>query len=282
MKETRSTQTRSLGIAFEKAVAVFCVFGAFTLLSACGMVRNGKLNTSSSMVTDCILSADQGGTLSGRWMKTAVPIAFESGAWNSSEMAAIIRAADTWNNFFAKSMGYPAIDYGSASSPRTSTATKDTDISTFCGTSILDASDNFKSPIVLYKDGIWPSEYASDVIAYTTTCKNNSSSRTFKPFQNAYMELNYQYFFVNGNRVPDIQSIILHEFGHLMGINHSCEVSPTAEGIPTCGPDLDPTYLRASMYPTFSFPYNSGQMGEIRQSLNSNDMGRMNCVYKYL
>jgi hypothetical protein len=96
------------------------------------------------------------------------------------------------------------------------------------------------------------------------------------------MEVNYVNFFVNGNRVPDLQSIVLHEMGHLMGINHSCTTDSTKSSgtFPFCSSSMDPSYRSASLYPNFSF-YSNGT-GEIRRSLNDNDEGRMNCVYKYL
>jgi hypothetical protein len=226
------------------------------------------------------LNLDQGGTLTGRWPQPAVPIAFHAGDWNSSEMAAIIAAADKWNTFFATSMQYPAIDYGSATSPRTSTSTIPVDFNDFCANqSILDNDDSFSGVVVLYKDGAW--NYDTGIIALTTVCKNGVAGKLLPRFHNGFMEINYVNFFVNSNRVPDLQSIVLHEFGHLMGINHSCETSPAGAGIPTCSSAaLNSTYRYASMFPTFSF-YSNGK-GEIRRNLNDNDAGRMNCVYKDL
>jgi hypothetical protein len=192
----------------------------------------------------------------------------------------MITAADKWNSFFAASMGYPAIDYGSAANPRTSSAALTTDQYDFCANeSIVNTDSTFSGAVVIYKKGNW--SYDPGVIAMTSVCKINVSGKVLPRMHNAYMEINYVNFFVNGNRVPDLQSIILHEMGHLMGINHSCEAAPTASGIPTCGSSsLNATYKSASMYPTFTF--SSSGAGEQRRSLNSNDQGRMNCVYKYL
>jgi len=248
------------------------------LMSACG-VRNTQSST-SLLTTDCVLSPDQGGTLTGRWVQPAVPIAFHAGDWNSSEMSAITAAADKWNSFFAASMGYPAIDYGSAASPRTSNVPHTTDEQDFCANqTIVNTDSTFNAPIVIYKQGTWD-QNISAVIALTTTCHHAVTGKILPRFHDGFMDINYVNFFVNGNRVPDLQSIVLHEMGHLMGINHSCESAPNGAGVPTCSGMMSSSYRTASMYPTFSF-FSSGA-GEVRRSLNDNDAGRMNCVYKYL
>ena len=225
-------------------------------------------------------------------MKTSVPIAFQAGAWNSSEIAAMTAAADYWNKFFAWSMGYPAIDYLDKNGNVRMSALAHPDAGTFCQepmmidpTTFNFLPDNPTTPqspnaVVIYKDGSWGSTPA--VIAYTTTCRPTKapSPHQLFYFSNIYMEVNYQYFFVGGQRVPDLQSIVLHEFGHVMGINHTCEFGSTQSGVPDCSePDLPPLYGAASMFPTFSFDTNGN--GLLRQNLNANDEARMNCVYKY-
>ncbi len=267
MRKTRSTLTLRAAL----------VLVALTLASACGVRNTSK---GSSVTTDCVLNSDQGGTLTGRWTQPAVPIAFHAGDWNSSEIAAMITAADKWNSFFAASMGYPAIDYGSAANPRTSTQSLTSNFDDFCvNQSIVNSDSSFSGVAVIYKNGTW--NYDSSFIALTSVCKTSVTGKLLPRFHNAYMEINYVNFFVNGNQVPDLQSIVLHEMGHLMGINHSCSTSPTSAGIPTCGSyGMSASYRSASMYPSFSF-YSNGT-GEIRRSLNDNDQGRMNCVYKFL
>lgn len=264
MRETRSTLT---------------LCAALLLAQACGAIHNSSSSSSSSLTSDCVLNSDQSQTLTGRWQQPAVPIAFHAGDWNSSEIAAMIAAADNWNSFFGASMGYPAIDYGSAANPRTSTQGVPTDYYDFCaGSAIVNADYTYNGVVVIYKRGTWP--YDSAIIAQTSVCNVGATSKKLGRSQNAYMEVNYTNFFVNGNRVPDLQSIVLHEMGHLMGINHSCSSSYISAGIPVCSNTTNVSYKSASMYPTFSF-YSNGS-GEIRRNLNDNDEGRMNCVYKYL
>ena len=81
-------------------------------------------NSSGLTVRECVLPSDQTGTLSGHWAVTPIPIAFQAGAFSASETAAIVSAADTWNNFTSISIGSKLLDYGAVGSPNTTTASK--------------------------------------------------------------------------------------------------------------------------------------------------------------
>jgi hypothetical protein len=96
----------------------------------------------------------------------------------------------------------------------------------------------------------------------------------------AVIEINYQNFFVDGKKLPDLESIILHEFGHLMGLNHSCEAAAKT-GVPSCNQSgLNPDYISASMYPVFAF--STDGTGEQKRDLGTNDESRANCLYQSL
>jgi hypothetical protein len=219
------------------------------------------------VVTSCQLPSDQTATLSGNWTVKPVPIAFHAGDWSSSDMAAITAAADTWNAFYNESQNFSIIDYGgNSASPRTSSLAKP---STPCGSNIVDGTQ-FSEPVVLYKDASWP--YGSATIALTRFC--TATATPLNHLNMAYIEVNYQNFFVSGQQVPDLQSILLHEFGHLAGLNHSCE-SISTTGFPICGNDA--TYSNAVMAPVFTF--DSSGNGQQKRSLTSNDEGRANCLY---
>jgi len=231
---------------------------------------------SSVLVKECVLPQDQTGTISGRWKALAIPIAFHSGSqFDPDEVAAITKAADTWNEFYGASLGLKVLDYGSASSPRTSSAASPTS-STLCTSGIVQGS-SFTGSVVIYKKGKWPYSSLPKAIALTGFCPVPA-----KPISNIYMammELNYQNFFIEGKQQPDLQSIMLHEFGHLLGLNHSCESGSTRAGVPNCtNTNITPDYLIASMFPQFGF--DSAGTGEQRRNLQANDQGRGNCLYQ--
>jgi hypothetical protein len=231
--------------------------------------------TTAPVVTTCVLPTDQSVssssgyyTLSGYWALKPVPIAFHAGDWSSSEMAAMTAAADAWNAFFSQSQKFSMIDYGSSSSPRTSSDSKP---SNGCAQNII--GTEYNAPVVIYKDATWPTAYGSNLIALTSFCVNKSATTTLKPLTNAYVEVNYQNYFVSGQRNPDLQSIVLHELGHVVGLNHSCGSSQV--GFPECSSSVP--YTDAVMAPVFPFDANGN--GEQKRALTSNDEGRANCLY---
>ena len=243
------------------------------MTSSCALYPSSS--SAPIVTTACLIPSDQSGTISGRWLKTPIPIAFHQGDFSSAEMTAMTQAADTWNQFYTASKSVITLDYGgSATNPRTSTVA-DPSGSTLCTVQGILQALQFIGNVVIYKLGAWPSNYPSSAIALTSFCTNAASP--YNTMYMAVMEVNYQSFFVNGNKVPDLQSIILHELGHLHGLNHSCEATAKT-GFPNCNSTtLDPSYNLASMYPVFGF--DASGAGQIKSSLGTNDEERANCLY---
>jgi hypothetical protein len=236
------------------------------LLSGCALGDGGR-----SVTKACNIPTDQKNTISGAWKTTPIPVAFHSGAFNLEEQTVIMRAADTWNKFFASSKGIPMLDYGTKTSPKTSGAPKPAGN---CTTGILSGTQ-FVGAVVIYKQASWPYTNIPDAIALTSYCPIPSTP--YNSFYMAYIELNYQNFFVQGRKLPDTQTILTHEFGHLIGLNHSCE-NATKTGVPNCSDAALPAaYIGAIMFPVFGF--DSAGYGEVKTNLNQNDQGRANCLY---
>lgn len=256
------------------------IFKLLPLLSTSMLLVSCGLSNGSAYVTACSVNADQASTFEGRWDSlrtagTSVPIAFHTGDFTSAEMTSIVTAAQTWNQFFNASMGTTYIDYGSESSPRTSSITKGSH-SCADDSSILNDSGGFTSPVVIYKDLTWPADLATAAIAVTTFCTNNTP--TIHTLTYAFIEINYQSFFDSAQYQPDLQSVVLHEFGHMAGLYHSC-----GTGLGT-NPDCDATgiesdYLSAVMYPNFTFSPTT-YLGNVNRELQPNDEGRANCLYQ--
>lgn len=225
-----------------------------------------------SVLKDCKLPEDQKGSIQGRWNTLPVPVAFEAEKFPADQITAITAAAETWNKFTNESLGIQVLDYGTEGSPKTSSNAKPG--GRICASGLL-VNNTFSGPVVLYhvtKD--WP--YDKRAMAITTTCTIKGS-----PFNKTYMaimEINYQEFYGEGQIVPDTQTIVAHEFGHLLGLKHTCHLG-SETGMPNCNQEgLDGAYREALMFPSFTADEEGN--GEVKRDLHDNDQGRMNCPYE--
>lgn len=247
-------------------------------LGICVVVSAVALNCAPRKTTDfvmgCVLPADQTGTLSGKWKIPPVPIAFHEGDFSAAEINVMVEAASTWNEFYSSTLSLATIDYGTPAAPRMSSIPRPNN-SMVCSGS-LTQGNGYTGPVVIYKNGVWPFPSQPNAMALTSYCRGAGNPLPY--FYMATLDLNYQNFFVAGQKQPDLQTIVLHELGHLVGLNHSCE-SAGGKGVPACGQSgLSKDYISAVMFPVFSF--NSAGQGEQKRVLTDNDQGRANCLYQ--
>lgn len=248
-----------------------------TALTGCG--------PSGAVTKECILPPDQAGTLKGRWASGPIPVAVQSNAFSSSENAAISAAISTWNAFGKASFGRALFDAFEGGALRQSSIPRSTAMSC-AGTGVVSGS-TYTAPLTLYKATSWAyggsgsstsTGGSSSTIALTSTCPSNGSSAGASTvFNNGMIEINFQDYFSAGKPQPDLQSIVLHELGHLAGLDHTCEANARA-GMPGCG-SAPQEYRVASLFPSFASNGGNGGGYESRRSLNANDQGRMNCLY---
>jgi hypothetical protein len=242
--------------------------------SLTGCALGGSDSSAKQLVKECVLPGDQAGTIAGHWRVTPIPISFHQGDWAPDEINEIVAGADTWNTFYSATQGIKVLDYGTKDAVHTSTQAVPTNV---CAQGILQGN-TFSGQVVLYKQGKWPhAGGAATTIALTSFC--TSPAKPYASTYMAYMEVNYQGFFVAGRKVPDLQTIISHEFGHLLGLYHSCDSGSVKAGQPDClAPALNADYRSALMFPVFGF--NDDNTGEQKRDLASNDQGRANCLYQ--
>jgi hypothetical protein len=226
-------------------------------------------------VSGCALPAAQSQTLMGRWPVLPIPLAVGSDpAFSEAEISEIQAAADAWNRFFSASLGVEVFSYSDGGGFSVSSESRP-QTSSLCAYGLI-AGSTYTGRVVIYKATSWPSN-TQNAIAVTSVCRAPET-----PLYRSYMgvmDLNYQYFFSQGRKQPDLRSIVIHELGHLLGLDHSCTTGASEEGFPSCSEsNIDPDYLSAVMFPSVSF--SAGGQGEVRRSLNGNDQGRANCLYE--
>lgn len=105
---------------------------------------------------------------------------------------------------------------------------------------------------------------------------------TVRCYQNNY--LNSQVVMIRPNLVDSTQftSVILHELGHALGLDHSCDAKGGSASFLSCSgvdQDNDPDYYNAVMYPTLSSGISANGTPEVKDQLAANDTARASCLY---
>jgi hypothetical protein len=225
---------------------------------------------SAPVSTQCVVNADQTTLFKGHWTSRPIPLAVVVNDFSQTDLAQVEAAIATWNSFFQTSKGYELYLSNSSTSaiPLSVTPSGGARLTsaTACSTSVV-GPNGFTNNIMIYKNtSTWT--YGSSIMALTSLCPVTTTTSTYKMFVSAVMEINYIDYFQAGKPVPDLQTVVLHELGHVMGLDHSCN----GTGCTNAPAD----YVSAVMYPTIGF---SGIYGNVNRTLQTNDQERANCLY---
>jgi len=116
---------------------------------------------------------------------------------------------------------------------------------------------------------------------------NNTPAVTIRCHQGE--QLTKQAILVNPSLIhsEQLMSVFLHELGHSIGLDHSCQLDRDSETFRGCaGLKRDHPYVKAVMFPTLKMPSPSSspifsvqsEIFEVKEFLQTNDLERANCV----
>ena len=229
-------------------------------------VVSGCAAQTDAVSTECVVAADQTTSFKGHWTTHPIPLAVVANDFTATELSALQASIETWNAFYQQSKGFQLYLSGSSTLSTISAGSPRMTSSTACSQSLI-GPNGFTGKLMIYKTTSgWT--YGSQIMALTSLCPVTTANSKYRMFTSAVMEINFQNYFNSGQPVPDLQSIVTHEMGHLLGLDHSC----TGTACTTASDD----YTSAIMYPSLGF---DGIYGRIRRGLQKNDQERANCLY---
>ena len=234
--------------------------GLFLSFSACAPVE-----------MNCPVATDQKSSFMA--MPSGFPLQVISDpTWSSAERLALQRAMERWNIVGRQQMSETV--FGEVSGVVTTLSTD----KALQGCD-LDQGDSEK--FVIYRAeslSRWQTYGFSAVTpAVTLRCHRGD-------------ELTKQAILVNPSLIHSDQmmSVFLHELGHTVGLDHSCQMEGSSTSYRGCaGLESDHPYVLAVMFPTLKVKAPSARplfttpgTLEVKESLGSNDISRAGCVFR--
>ncbi len=139
--------------------------------------------------------------------------------------------------------------------------------------------------VIVFQDEIWPYDSSAAALTTITYLASNLPSSDGE-IVDADIEVNavdFRFTTTGGADRHDLQNVITHELGHVLGLDHTCDdgmISPTpvdntGATIPSCFPpvSLPPEITEATMY-NFAYP------GEVsKRSLEPDDRAGLCAAY---
>ena len=236
--------------------------------------------------TSCALPKDQGvGSLHGQWGALPVPLVFDKDFYvadNGAVVDSLRGSVQSWNEW-ASLRGFNG-----------AFSLKNDGSGLGAGLDIpelTDCSQASYSSSVQNVVGVWKINSAGFHANRRDSCGTNADGSPGKLLAfgiqgqpdwiiHASILLNFEDYNSPGKQSIDVESLLLHELGHVLGLLHSCNGSSggsvDSSSAPACftgGVLSAPSeYADAVMFPFL-------EVAQLRRDLRQNDYNRINCLY---
>jgi hypothetical protein len=231
--------------------------------------------------TNCQLAEDQGrGSFQGAWDDIPIPVVLDKDYYVTDEGEAVNAmkgAIESWNAWarLRGKVAFNIVDDGVGQ-----TGGRDIPELTDCNqasysSSTTDAVGIWKIATAGFRRNSRPA-----CLTQVKILPDGVQGQTDWIVQNeritgASILLNFEGFNAPGKQLIDVESLLLHELGHVLGMLHSCNGSTPGSIDGTSSPACDVAprpYQEAVMFPFL-------QVAQERRGLLQNDYNRINCLY---